>query len=261
LPPRISACAGTGDIVGLIEHVIGYGADMNPWDDPRIARGMQTQLVQRRARIAAGDSPLGWKVGFGAPAAMAKLGIAAPLVGHLMQSALVPAGATISLAGWTKPVAEPEIAVHMGRDLAAGTGPEDARLAIAALGPAIELADLDRPPDDVEQVLSGNIYQRRVVLGMHDASRAGAKVDGLTCRVFRRSEEYARTDDPQAATGALLGIVRHVADLLGAFGERLRAGDIIITGSVVPPLFVEADEKSVAFALDPVGEVSVCFRP
>jgi 2-keto-4-pentenoate hydratase len=51
--------------------------------------------------------------------------------------------------------------------------------------------------------------------------------------------------------------VRHVADLLGAFGERLRAGDIIIGGSVVPPVLVEPDEPGVAFVLDPVGEVSV----
>ena len=53
--------------------------------------------------------------------------------------------------------------------------------------------------------------------------------------------------------------MRHVADVLAAFGERLRAGEIIITGSVVPPLFVERDEEGVAFELDPVGRVSVNF--
>jgi hypothetical protein len=31
-----------------------------PWDDPRIARGVAAQLAERRARIAAGDGPLGW---------------------------------------------------------------------------------------------------------------------------------------------------------------------------------------------------------
>ena len=53
--------------------------------------------------------------------------------------------------------------------------------------------------------------------------------------------------------------MRHVADLLAAFGERLSAGDIIIAGSVVPPILVEADETAVAYALDPVGRVSVAF--
>jgi 2-keto-4-pentenoate hydratase len=94
-----------------------------------------------------------------------------------------------------------------------------------------------------------------VVLG--DATRAGGKVDGLVCRVIRHGREFACTDDPQAATGEILGIVRHVADLLGAFGERLRAGEVIITGSVVPPLFVEADDGLIGFTLEPIGDVAV----
>ena len=43
---------------------------MKPWDDPRIARGMTAQLAKRRERIAAGERPLGWKVGLGSPATM-----------------------------------------------------------------------------------------------------------------------------------------------------------------------------------------------
>jgi hypothetical protein len=33
---------------------------VKPWEDPRIARGMPLQLAKRRARIAAGERPLGW---------------------------------------------------------------------------------------------------------------------------------------------------------------------------------------------------------
>jgi len=58
---------------------------MNAWDDPRIARGMQRQLAERRARIAAGEKPLGWKVGLGAKPAMDRLNIKMPLVGYVMQ--------------------------------------------------------------------------------------------------------------------------------------------------------------------------------
>jgi 2-keto-4-pentenoate hydratase len=103
----------------------------------------------------------------------------------------------------------------------------------------------------------GNIFQRHVVLGPRDASRAGGNTAGLTGRVLRRGKEAARTTDPEAATGKLVDTVRHVADLLGAFGERLSAGDIIIGGSVTPPIFVEMDEREIAFHLDPVGSVSV----
>ena len=35
---------------------------------PLIKKGMTAQLAKRRARIAAGEKPLGWKVGLGAPA-------------------------------------------------------------------------------------------------------------------------------------------------------------------------------------------------
>src|SRR5262245_19150231 len=231
----------------------------NAWDDPRIARGMMEQLAKRRARIAGGEAPLGWKVGFGAPAMMEKLKITAPLVGFLMQRGRIAVGGSASLAGWVKPVAEPEIAVHIGRDLVGGGDRAAAASAIAALGPAIELADADLPFEDPEAILVGNIFQRHVILGQPDASRAGGTTAGLTAVVFRRDEECARTGDPEALTGKLVDIVRHVADLLAAFGEQLSAGDVIIAGSVVAPLLVEPDETGVAYALDPIGRISVAF--
>lgn len=51
-----------------------------------------------------------------------------------------------------------------------------------------------------------------------------------------------------------------MADVLAAFGERLRAGEIIITGSVVPPLAIEPDEDAIAFEVDPIGGISVRFE-
>src|SRR3954464_4795691 len=150
---------------------------MNAWEDPRIARGMEKQLGERRARIAAGEKPIGWKVGLGAPPAMERLNIKAPLIGFMMKKSLLENGATVSLMGWTKPVAEPEVAVHMGRDLPGGADRATAIAAIAGLGPAIELADLNPPPDDVEVTLAGNIFPRHVILGNCDTGRAGAKLD------------------------------------------------------------------------------------
>ena len=230
------------------------------WDDPRIKRGLTAQLATRRARIDAGEAPLGWKVGFGSQAAMAKCKITAPLVGFLLKCGQVQSGGTVSLKDWTKPVAEPEIAIHIGRDVDPGGGHVQAAAAITALSPAIELADADLPFEDVEAILKGNIFQRHVVVGPRDFSRAGGKVAGLVGRVTRRGKEFARTSDPEAATGKLADIVRHVADVLGAFGETLRAGEIIIAGSVVLPLFIEPDEDGVMFELDPIGGVSVRFE-
>jgi 2-keto-4-pentenoate hydratase len=233
---------------------------MNVRDDPRIVGGMTAQLAARRKRLDAGDRPLGWKVGFGAPAMLERLKIGGPLIGFLLESARIRSGGTASLAGWSKPVAEPEVAVHIGRDVAGGVDFATAAAAIAGISPAIELADLHTPPQDPEQILADNIYQRHVVLDATSPARAGDSADGLTCRIIRRSAEFARTTDPQANTGQWIDIVRHVAEVLAAFGERLRAGEIIITGSVVAPLAIEPDEDGIAFALDPVGSVSVRFR-
>ena len=234
---------------------------MKPWDDPRIRRGMEAQLKTLRARRAAGEQSIGWKVGFGAPAIMQQLGISAPLVGFLTDRARVESGATVSLAGWNKPVFEPEIAVHMGADLRAGGDREAAKGAIAGIGPAIELADLERPPqpDTLDVILADNIYQRHVVVGPCDRSRVGARVDGLTGRIFRRGAEVAKTTELTANTGDPVGLVRHVADLLAAFGEQLKAGHFIITGSVVPPLFLGPADDSARYELDPIGSLSVRF--
>jgi 2-keto-4-pentenoate hydratase len=225
--------------------------------DARIARGMRGQLELRRRHLASGAQPIGWKVGFGAPAALAKFAIPAPLVGFMLDRNVVASGATVSLVGWIKPVAEPEIAVEMGADLPGGGSRSAAADAIGALGPAIELADVDVPPEDVETILAGNIFHRHVVFGPRDRARAGGGTDGLHARVLRNGAAHADTTELEANTGKLVDIVRHVADLLAACGEQLRAGDVIIAGSVVAPIFLGADDRSIDYALDPLGSVTV----
>lgn len=232
---------------------------MNAWDHPLITKGMTTQLATRRARIAAGETPVGWKVGLGAPASLEKLGIAAPAIGYLMQGALLPSGATVSFDGYVRPVAEIEIAVRMARDLEGDASAADALAAIDSIRPAIEIADLDLvpAPDNLDAVLARNIFQRHVLLG--ENSRRGGTLDGIVSRLIRRGVEANNTSDPEALTGRLLETVAHVANTLAAFGEKLSAGDIVITGSITPPLVIESDETGLTHALDPIGEVSVAF--
>jgi len=226
--------------------------------DQRILRGMTSQFRLRKRRLAAGDESIGWKIGFGSPAALEKMAIQAPLVGFLLDRALVPSGTIFAISDFKKPAVEPEIAVHMGADLPAGANRRTVRQAIAAIGPAIEIADAVFPPDHVEDILAGNIYQRNLVLGDPDFSRAGGVLDGLKARVLRQGKEVANTTDVQAITGELIDNVRHVADLLSEFGEILRAGQIIITGSIVPPIRLKEAEE-IEFTLEPIGTISVGF--
>lgn len=232
---------------------------MKAFEHPLIKKGMPLQFAKRRARIAAGDKPLGWKVGLGAPALMQKVGIAAPIVGFLMQSAQIKSGGSVSLKGYVRPVAEPEIAVRMAATPAPGAPADAVRAAIAAIMPAIEIADMDPvpTPDNLDVVLNGDVFQRHVVIG--ETVRAGGSLEGLTSRVSRRGALINTTTDPEALTGKAVDIVAHVAATLAAYGETLLPGDIIITGSITPPQMLEADDTAFVHALDPVGEVSIRF--
>jgi 2-keto-4-pentenoate hydratase len=216
---------------------------------------MLAQLTERRRRIEAGEAPLGWKLGFGVPAAMAKLAIDAPLVGYLLEPARVDDGAAVSLDGWGNAKLEPEIAVHLGADLAPGASREQTAAAIAGLGVAIELVDLDPDADDPEAILAADIFQRHVLLG---PLVEGAGARGVSARIVQNGDVAAAADDATEVTGDPIDLVRHVADVVGAAGETVRAGEVVICGSVVPALSV-APGDTVEVHLDPLGSLRVAF--
>jgi 2-keto-4-pentenoate hydratase len=56
----------------------------------------------------------------------------------------------------------------------------------------------------------------------------------------------------------IVGIVKYTADYLGAWGERLAPGDIVMTGSVMPPIEIGPGERW-SFELSRLGQVSVEF--
>jgi 2-keto-4-pentenoate hydratase len=216
---------------------------------------MLAQLTERRRRIEAGEASLGWKLGMGVPAAMARIGTDAPLVGYLLAPALVADGGTVALDGWGNAKLEPEIAVHMAADLAAGASRSEAEAAIAGLGVAIELVDIDPDADDPEAILAADIFQRHVLLG---PLVEGASAAGVSARALVNGEEAASTGDATEATGDPVDLVLHVANVVGAAGESLRAGEVVICGSVVPALGVAAGE-TVEVQLDPLGSLTVAF--
>lgn len=218
---------------------------------------MQAQLDERRRRIAAGERPLGWKVGFGAPAAMRALDIKQPLVGYLMHSGTLASGTELPFSAFTQPAIEPEIAIYLGADVAGGSDAATIEAAIAALGPAIEIADVSfAPAEGVEKILAGNIYHRGVVLGSTDEHRAGARLTDLTATVRRNGVDVEIPDDIESNTGPLLDVVATVADTLAEMGEKLSAGELIIAGSIVPPFLLD-DATTVEYSLDQAQAISI----
>ena len=229
-------------------------------DDPRIQAGMRRQFALFEERKRSGARRIGWKVGFGAPAAKEKLKIESALVGFLLDRAVLPDGASVSLAGWTQAGRRTG---DRDRDRHATCRRVQAnrrrRNAIAAIGPAIELADIDGPMDDVESILAGDIFQRHVIFGPRRAVTLPGGLSGLTGEVIRNGQSVPVPADLEANTGRLLDTVRQVAATLAAFGEVLRAGDVVIAGSVTPPLMLGADDRALSWELRPIGRVGVSF--
>jgi 2-keto-4-pentenoate hydratase len=214
-------------------------------EDDRVARGMRSELGERRRAIARDDRGLGWKLGFGTPAAMEKLGIDAPLVGYLLQSRRLESGAIVDISNWGNPRLEPEIVARVGEDGG-----------IAAIGAAIELIDLDPGESDPEAILAANIFQRHVLLG---PVTEGAGLDDVRLQVLVNGAESAATDDITEATGDLEGLVRHVAKTLADAGESLERGDMVICGSIVTALEIAPGDE-VEVCLGPLGSLAVAFE-
>ncbi|MDF1604232.1 fumarylacetoacetate hydrolase family protein [Nocardioides sp. YIM 152315] len=220
--------------------------------DPRIARGTSRMLAFRDEAIAVGAEPLGWKAGFGAQASLASLAIDRPLVGFLTRDRLLSSGATVSVAAWTRPVLEAEVAAHLASDIGAGATPVEALAAVGGWSVAIELADVGYPPEDVELILAGNIFHRLVLLG----PVVPARPSSLSVSVLRDGERVAETSDPETLTGGLGHVLSSMADTLAACGAALRAGDVVITGSVIPPVPLEDGATWIADAPG-LGQVDV----
>lgn len=209
--------------------------------DPRVAAGLEAQLRSWQQLLRAGEQRVGWKIGLNPPAVLERLGLARPVIGHLTTATVLEPGATYSLAGGANVRVEPEVAVEVGEDAA-----------ISALAPALEVVDLDRAPDDVQDVVATNVFHRVVTIGppAHGslAGEATVLVNG----------EVAHRLVPAEAAGDLDVAVRVIADTLAAGGETLQAGDLIITGAMTAPLAVSPGDV-VALDLGPLGRVELSF--
>jgi 2-keto-4-pentenoate hydratase len=210
--------------------------------DDAVTTGTRALLVRRRERLAQGAEPLGWKIGFNLPAPQEKLGIDAPLAGFLTSDTLLESGATWPLGDQGQVIVESEVAVEIGPD----------GRSIAALLPALELAD---PPDlelGVDAILAGNIFHRGVAFG----PRAETDSPGAA-RILVNGEETAAITAEEAGS-RLEEMVEAAARRLGAAEEELRPGAVLITGVLAPPHTAEPGD-TLRLELEAVGGVELHF--
>jgi 2-keto-4-pentenoate hydratase len=207
-----------------------------------VERGTAALLMRRREILAKSAQPVGWKIGFNVPDLQEKLGIDGPLAGFLVSDGLIDDGASWSLGDEGDVVVESEVAVELG---------DDAR-SIAALLPALELAD---PPDlslDVETILAGNIFHRAVAFG----PRVETDAPGAARIIVNGKVQH---EIPAQEAGARLAeMIGVVAGRLADAGEHLEAGQRIITGVLAPPHAAKPGDV-VRLEVDGLGGVELRF--
>ena len=202
-----------------------------------VERGTTALLTRRREILAQGAQPIGWKVGFNLPEIQEKLGIDRPLAGFLTSDSLIG-------DRWDAYpiIVESEVAVELGSD----------GRSIAALLPALELAD---PPDlelGLEQILAGNIFHRAVTFGPRvETPEPGA------ARILVNGEEQHALSTAQTAAN-LEAMVEAVAGRLADAGEELQPGERIITGVLAPPHAAQPGD-TVRLELEALGGVEIRF--
>ena len=178
----------------------------------------------------AGAQPLGWKLGAGSPAAMAKLDIEGPLVGYLLEGGQIGLGSHRVGGRMDERQDRDGDRGAGGEQLAPGFTLSDCERAISAIALAFELVDVDAAGASAEEMLRRNVFNRAVVLGGWVATQ-----DDPPVSVALGDQLVTDAVDPLAAVGDLAELVRHVAEVLAAIDASLAPGSADPAGAVTLP--------------------------
>ena len=227
------------------------------------AYAIQDGLVA--AKLAAGRRQIGWKIGLTSRAMQDALKIDTPDSGVLFDDMEFDNGATVPAGRFIQPRIEAEIAFVMGRDLSEAPDRDEVMAATEAVVPALEILDtriLRKDPESgairvVTDTIADNAANAGIVLGSarhtpdaFDLRWTGAIVsrDGI---VEETGLGAGVLDDPA------IGII-WLAERLATQGARIRAGEVVLSGSFIRP--IEAPPGSrIEADYGPFGHVSVNF--
>jgi 2-keto-4-pentenoate hydratase len=192
-------------------------------------------LMQSRGTKAAG-----YKIGLTTPRMQAMCGIESPVAGVILQDRVHASPARIDASAYGRVGLEFEIAVRLGKDLVpTGSTPNiaDVTAAVDGVCPAVEIID-DRGADyrllDALSLIADNAWNGGIVLG--DFTQSFPDLAAIEAVVSVGGEVIDRGFG-RDVLGHPFHSVAWLATHLAAQGSRLRAGDIVMTGSVVTTKF------------------------
>ncbi|MEU9448916.1 fumarylacetoacetate hydrolase family protein [Streptomyces sp. NPDC048277] len=237
-------CAPVRDVLGTVDVDAAYQ--------------VQRRLIE--LRLAGGAVVSGRKIGLTSPAVQRQLGVDQPDFGVLFADMDVSGHAGVPMSRLLQPKAEAEIAFVLGTDLDGDDiAPADVRAAVAYAVPALEIvdsrvADWDITiTDTVADNASSGLYvlgEARLPLTAFEPREAVMRmyVDGV---LVSEGNGAACLGDP---LDALLWLARTAR----AYGEPLRAGQVVLSGALGPMSGVTPG-ATVRAEISGLGTVSATF--
>ncbi len=238
-----------------IGPLIAQDASLTITDAYRI----QQRMIARRLE-ATGERIIGKKIGVTSQAVMQMLDVHQPDFGMLTSGMVYDHGAALDVRPLIAPKAEGEIAFILKRDL---TGPgvtlADALAATELVVPCIEVVD-SRIRDwkiSIQDTVADNASSGLIVLGDNAVSPRGLDL-ALVGMTLEKNGEVVATGAGAAALGHPANAVAWLANTLGALEIPLKAGEVILSGSLAAMVPVGAGD-CLSISLGGIGSVSARF--
>lgn len=223
--------------------------------------GYAIQDRVRQRLIAKGRGKLiGWKVGATTAPMQKLLNLPGPAAGGILASADLRAPARLRFDDYRKPGIECEVCVRLKSPLPASPGSVDRAAAAAAVGalhPAIEVVD-NRYGDfariGAPTIIADDVFHSAVVLGpeVKDWQKLDLVGNEGTASVNGEVKLRGKGAD---VLGHPFESLAWLANLLAGRGQRLEAGQIVMTGSITLPYWANRGE-TVEIRIAGLGAVS-----
>jgi len=232
------------------------------YPDIDIADAYAIQLEGIRERTQAhGGEIVGWKVGLTSKAMQQMLGVDQPDFGHLLENMRVDEGTDIDCAEMIWPRVEPEIAFQLKADLRGpGVTADDVIAATEYLIPALEVID-SRVKDwkiKLCDTIADNASCGRFVLGRTRTAPGSFDVTLIGMNYFVDGNMVA-TASSAAVLGNPAEAVAWLANTLAPYGHYLKAGQVVMPGSLVAAVDAEPG-GTIRADFDHIGSVELKLK-
>lgn len=218
------------------------------------------RILERR--LQEGETIVGKKIGATSKAVQEMLNVHQPDFGYLTDRMMYKNGSELPVSSkLIQPKAEGEIAFVLKNDLQGpGVTNEDVIGATDYVTPCFEIVD-SRIRDwkvKIEDTVADNASCGLFVLGEEKVGLDGLALPDCKMTMQMNGEDIA-TGYGAAAMGSPLNCVSWLANTLAGFGVALKAGECILSGSLVPLFDIKAGD-SMRLHVDGIGTASVDFR-